>query len=65
LTALSNDDFWFSFLVFILFFIFEATPRSKDFALGGEYLSFASPKERHQRKGDPMPLEIPLKNADV
>jgi hypothetical protein len=25
----------------------------------GEYLSFASPKERYQRKGDPGSLESP------
>jgi hypothetical protein len=31
----------------------------KAFAVG-EFLSFASPKERNQRKGDPGSLESPL-----
>jgi hypothetical protein len=60
------------FLIFILafaasLFSFLLSRRAflKAFRPLGEYLSFASPKERYQRKGDPMSLESPLKNADL
>jgi hypothetical protein len=46
-------------------FCFRADIFLKAFRPLGEYLSFASPKERYQRKGDPMSLESPLKNADL
>jgi hypothetical protein len=33
------------------------------FRLSGEFLSFASPKERTKEKATPFPLEIPLENC--
>jgi hypothetical protein len=44
----------------ILFFNLATAPLSIDFAFG-EILSFALPKESIQRKGNPIPLESPLK----
>jgi len=39
-------------------------PLNKGFAFG-EILSFALPKESIQRKGNPIPLESPLRNIDL
>jgi len=51
---------------FIVCIIFASAvaPSSKDFAFG-EILSFALPKESIQRKCNPIPLESPLKNANL
>jgi len=47
-----------------IIFVFAVVPLSKNFAFG-EILSFALPKESIQRKGNPFPLESPLKNTDL
>jgi hypothetical protein len=47
-----------------IIFASAVAPPGKDFAFG-EILSFALPKESIQRKCNPIPLEIPLKNADL
>jgi hypothetical protein len=51
------------FIVCIIF-AYAVAPLSKDFAFG-EILSFALPKESIQRKRNPIPLESPLKNANL
>jgi hypothetical protein len=48
-------------LVLISLFALAARSPSKAFALWGEILSFVLPKESIQRKGNPIPLESPLK----
>jgi len=47
-----------------IIFASAVAPLRKDFAFG-EMLSFALPKESIQRKGNPIPLESPLKNTDL